>query len=98
MIDSNCLSFTVSSLKTTNAIKTNVIKILGAYMSTSIAKGAALAVLSSAVVFASGCANKRAPSEVVAAPLGIPGGRVGYHGAVIVDNSNAVIAGADTLR
>ncbi len=63
-------------------------------MSTSIAKVAALAVLSSAVVFASGCANKRATSEVVVAPLGIPGGQVGYNGAVIVDNSNAVITGA----
>ena len=98
MIDSNYLSFTVSSSKTTNAIKTNVIKILGAYMSTSIAKVAALAVLSSAVVFASGCANKRATSEVVVAPLGIPGGQVGYNGAVIVDNSNAVITGAENLQ
>ena len=97
MIDSNCLSFTVSSLKTTNAIKTNVIKILGAYMSTSIAKVAALAVLSSAVVFASGCANKP-KTEVVVAPLGIPGGQVGYNGAVIVDNSNAVITGAENLQ
>ncbi|WP_201542714.1 peptidoglycan-associated lipoprotein Pal [Psychrobacter faecalis] len=67
-------------------------------MSTSIAKVAALAVLSSAVVFASGCANKRAISEVVVAPLGIPGGQVGYNGAVIVDNSNAVITGAENLQ
>ena len=67
-------------------------------MSTSIAKVAALAVLSSAVVFASGCTNKRATSEVVVAPLGIPGGQVGYNGAVIVDNSNAVITGAENLQ
>ncbi len=40
-------------------------------MSTSFSKIAALAVLSSAVVLASGCANKRATSEVVVAPLGI---------------------------
>lgn len=67
-------------------------------MSTSFAKIAALAVLSSTVVLASGCANKRATSEVVVAPLGIPGGQVGYNGAVNVDNSNAVITGAENLQ
>ncbi|MEJ6067423.1 peptidoglycan-associated lipoprotein, partial [Psychrobacter sp. 16-Bac2893] len=67
-------------------------------MSTSFSKIAALAVLSSAVVLASGCATKRATSEVVVAPLGIPGGQVGYNGAVIVDNSNAVITGAENIQ
>ena len=67
-------------------------------MSTSFSKIAALGVLSSAVVLASGCANKRATSEVVVAPLGIPGGQVGYNGAVIVDNSNAVITGAENIQ
>ena len=67
-------------------------------MSTSFSKIAAFAVLSSAVVLASGCATKRATSEVVVAPLGIPGGQVGYNGAVIVDNSNAVITGAENIQ
>lgn len=67
-------------------------------MSTSFSKIAGLAVLSSAVVLASGCANKRATSEVVVAPLGIPGGQAGYNGAVIVGNSNAVITGAENLQ
>ena len=67
-------------------------------MSTSFSKIATLAVLSSALVLASGCANKRATSEVVVAPLGIPGGQAGYNGAVIVGNSNAVITGAENLQ
>ena len=67
-------------------------------MSTSFSKIAALAVLSSAGVLASGCANKRATSEVVVAPLGIPGGQAGYNGAVIVGNSNAVITGAENIQ
>jgi peptidoglycan-associated lipoprotein len=66
-------------------------------MSTSFSKIAALAVLSSAVVLASGCANKP-KTEVVVAPLGIPGGQAGYNGAVIVGNSNAVITGAENLQ
>lgn len=66
-------------------------------MSTSFSKIAALAVLSSAVVLASGCANKP-KAEIVVAPLGIPGGQAGYNGAVIVGNSNAVIAGAENLQ
>jgi len=47
------------------------------------AKIAALAVLSSAVALTTGCATKRATSEVVVAPLGIPSGQVGYTGAVL---------------
>ena len=62
------------------------------------AKIAALAVLSAAVAVTTGCATKRTTSEVVIAPLGIPGGQVGYTGAVIVDNSNAVISAADNLQ
>lgn len=62
------------------------------------AKIAALAVLSSAVALTTGCATKRATSEVVVAPLGIPGGQVGYTGAVIVDNSNAIISAASNLQ
>jgi len=67
-------------------------------MSTSFSKIAVLAVLSSAVALTTGCATKRATSEVVVAPLGIPGGQAGYNGAVIVDNSSAVIAGAENLQ
>lgn len=67
-------------------------------MSISFSKIAVLAVLSSAVALTTGCATKRATSEVVVAPLGIPGGQVGYNGAVIVDNSAAVISGAENLQ
>ncbi len=61
-------------------------------------KIAALAVLSAAMVVTTGCATKRATSEVVVAPLGIPGGQVGYTGAVVVDNPNAIITGAESLQ
>ncbi len=64
----------------------------------SFAKIAALAVLSSAVALTTGCATKRATSEVVVAPLGIPGGQVGYDGAVILGNSNTIITGAENLQ
>ncbi|WP_201548594.1 peptidoglycan-associated lipoprotein Pal [Psychrobacter sp. Pi2-1] len=67
-------------------------------MSISFSKIAVLAVLSSAVTLTTGCATKRSTSEVVVAPLGIPGGQVGYNGAVIVDNSNAVITGAENIQ
>ena len=67
-------------------------------MSISFSKIAVLAVLSSAVALTTGCATKRATSEVVVAPLGIPDGQVGYNGAVIVDNSAAVITGAENLQ
>ena len=67
-------------------------------MSISFSKIAVLAVLSSAVAITTGCATKRATSEVVVAPLGIPGGQAGYNGAVIVGNSNAIIAGAENLQ
>ena len=67
-------------------------------MSISFSQIAVLAVLSSAVALTTGCATKRATSEVVVAPLGIPGGQVGYNGAVIVDNSAAVITGAENLQ
>ncbi|WP_201525943.1 peptidoglycan-associated lipoprotein Pal [Psychrobacter frigidicola] len=62
------------------------------------AKIAALAVLSSAVALTTGCATKRATSEVVVAPLGIPSGQSGYTGAVIIDNSDAIISDADNLQ
>lgn len=62
------------------------------------AKIAALAVLSSAVAITTGCATKSATSEVVVAPLGIPGGQVGYTGAVVVDNANAIVSAADNLQ
>lgn len=64
----------------------------------SFVKLATLAVLSSAVVLATGCQTKRATSEVVVAPLGIPGGQVGYNGAVIVDNAGNVISAANNLQ
>ena len=62
------------------------------------AKMAALAVLSTAVAITTGCATKRATSEVVVAPLGIPGGQIGYNGGVLVNNSNAIISAADNLQ
>jgi len=64
----------------------------------AITKVAALAILSSAVVLATGCQTKRATSEVVVAPLGIPGGQVGYTGAVVVDNAGNVISAANNLQ
>ncbi len=67
-------------------------------MSTSFSKIAVLAVLSSAVALTTGCATKRSTSEVVVAPLGIPGGQVGYTGAVVVDNASTVISGAENLQ
>lgn len=67
-------------------------------MLTNFSKIAVLAVLSSAVALTTGCATKRATSEVVVAPLGIPSGQAGYTGAVIVDNSNAIITGAENLQ
>ena len=67
-------------------------------MSISFSKIAVLAVLSSAVAITTGCATKRATSEVVVAPLGIPGGQAGYNGAVMVGNSNAVITGAENIQ
>ncbi len=63
-----------------------------------LGKIAALAVLSTAIVVTTGCATKRATSEVVVAPLGIPGGQVGYTGAVLVDNSSAIMGAANNLQ
>lgn len=73
------------------------------YLSNSIsgnrfAKFATLAVLSSAVALTTGCATKRATSEVVVAPLGIPSGQVAYTGAVVVDNPTVVVDAADNLQ
>ena len=62
------------------------------------AKIAALAVLSAAVAVTTGCATKRATSEIVVAPLGIPGGQVGYNGGVLVNNSNAILGAAENLQ
>ena len=61
-------------------------------------KVAALAVLSAAVAITSGCATKRTTSEVVVAPLGIPGGQIGYTGGALVSNSNVVIGAAENLQ
>ncbi len=62
------------------------------------AKIAALAVLSTAVALTTGCATKRATSEVVVAPLGIPGGQVGYNNGALVNNSDAIISAANNLQ
>lgn len=59
---------------------------------------AALAVLSTTVALTTGCATKRATSEVVVAPLGIPGGQVGYTGAIDINNSAAVLSAANNLQ
>ncbi|MGM8884460.1 peptidoglycan-associated lipoprotein Pal [Psychrobacter sp. 1U2] len=66
--------------------------------SNRFAKITALAVLSSAVALTTGCATKRATSEVVVAPLGIPGGQGAYTGAVIVDNQVGVVNAAENLE
>ena len=70
------------------------------YISSSnrFAKIAALAVLSSAVALTAGCATKRTTSEVVVAPLGIPGGQGAYTGAVIVNNQAGVINAANNIQ
>lgn len=62
------------------------------------AKIAALAILSGAVAITTGCATKRATSEVVVAPLGIPSGQTGYTGAIVVDNSSAILSAAENLQ
>ena len=62
------------------------------------AKIAALAVLSTTVALTTGCATKRATSEVVVAPLGIPGGQVGYTGAIDINNSATVLSAANNLQ
>jgi len=93
MIDDNCLIFIISSSE-----QQILLKFQELIMSISFSKIAVLAVLSSAVAITTGCATKRTTSEVVVAPLGIPGGQVGYNGAVIVDNSSAVITGAENLQ
>ena len=62
------------------------------------AKIAALAVLSTAVALTTGCATKRTTSEVVVAPLGIPGGQIGYTGAIDINNSGAIISAANNLQ
>ncbi|TXD98042.1 peptidoglycan-associated lipoprotein Pal [Psychrobacter frigidicola] len=61
-------------------------------------KIALLAVLSSAVALTTGCATKRATSEVVVAPLGIPSGQIGYTGAVGFQNTSDIIAAANNLQ
>ena len=66
--------------------------------SNRFAKMTALAVLSSAVALTTGCATKRATSEVVVAPLGIPGGQGAYTGAVVVDNPVAVVDASDNME
>ncbi len=66
--------------------------------SNRFAKIAALAVLSSAVALTAGCATKRTTSEVVVAPLGIPGGQGAYTGAVIVNNQAGVINAANNIQ
>ena len=61
-------------------------------------KIAALAVLSSAVALTTGCATKGKNSQVVVAPLGIPGVQGGYNGGIIVDNAAGVIGAAENLQ
>ena len=67
-------------------------------LSNRFAKIAALAILSTAVAVTTGCATKRATSEVVVAPLGIPSGQVGYTGGIDIANSSAVISAANNLQ
>ncbi len=67
-------------------------------MSTRISNIAVLALLSGAIAVTTGCATKRATSEVVVAPLGVPSAQVGYNSAVVIDNPNAIITNAETLQ
>ena len=62
------------------------------------AKMAAFAILAGSVVLSTGCATKRSgTSEVVVAPLGIPGSGA-YAGGSIVNNSSAVMNAANNIQ
>lgn len=64
-----------------------------------LAKVAAFGLLAGSVALTTGCANKRAGgSEVVIAPLGIPGGQGAYSGGSIVNNSSAVVDAARNIQ
>lgn len=67
--------------------------------SKQIAKIAIFGVLAGSVALTTGCANKRAgTSEVVVAPLGIPGGQGAYTGGAIVSNTAAVVDAARNIQ
>lgn len=64
-----------------------------------VTKVTALAVLASSVAFTTGCATKRAgTSEVVVAPLGIPGGSSVYNGGALVNNADAIVNAAQNIQ
>ena len=58
-----------------------------------------LSVLSAALAITTGCATKRAnTSEVVVAPMGIPGASVYGTGGPLVQNSQQVVSAAEQVR
>ena len=58
-----------------------------------------LSVLSAALAVTTGCATKRAnTSEVVVAPMGIPGAAVYGSGGALVNNSAGVVNAAEQIR
>lgn len=63
----------------------------------SFGKVAVLALISASVAITTGCATKRSSSEVVVAPLGVPGGAV-YTGGSVVTNTTAVTNNAAALQ
>lgn len=64
-----------------------------------LAKVAVFGLLAGSVALTTGCANKRVgTSEVVVAPLGIPGGQGAYTGGSIVSNSSAVMNAAQNIQ
>ncbi|WP_227430157.1 peptidoglycan-associated lipoprotein Pal [Psychrobacter sp. I-STPA6b] len=65
----------------------------------SIAKLTALSVLSAVLAITTGCATKRAnTSEVVVAPMGIPGGSIYGSGSGLVSNSAVIVSGSEQLN
>lgn len=67
-------------------------------MRLSLAKAATLAAVTATMAITTGCATKRSTSEVVVAPLGVPGGQVAYTGGAIVTNTTALTDAATALQ
>lgn len=64
-----------------------------------VTKVAAFAILAGSLAITTGCASKRTgTSEVVVAPLGIPGGGAAYTGGPLVSNSEAIVNAAQNIQ
>lgn len=65
----------------------------------SILKASALTLVSAALIATTGCASKRAnTSEVVVAPMGVPGNAAYGNGGSLVNNSAQVQAAAQNIQ